>query len=257
MLRALILALYDDFGRVVHLVGQTNGGVCHIDVLATSPARTVRVDPQARWIDFHFDGLIHFWRDEHCSERRMPSPCRIKRGNTYETMDTVLRFEIAKSITPYDLEHGVFDACFFTGLEIQDFVCISVRSSICAQSCDSVPPAPGWMDRRAFAVSISPHSNDSSSKCSIPKASFDVSIWTSWSTSASSASSAKSSRLTASSTWPSNFCQRSVGACSWARRFNTSWASSTSSQKLSRAIWASRAAISAWALPRSKMTSER
>src|SRR5215475_10644159 len=129
MLRALILALDDDFGRVVYLVCQTNGGVRHIYVLATSPARTVRVDPQARWIDFHFDGLIHFWRDEHGSERRMPSPCCIKWGNTHEAMNTVLRFEIAKGITPYDLECGAFDTCFFTGLEIQDFIGISVRLS--------------------------------------------------------------------------------------------------------------------------------
>src|SRR5712691_6935038 len=126
MLRALILALDDDFGRVVHLVCQTNGGVRHIYVLAASPARTIRVDPQPCWIDFHFDGLIHFGRDQHRSERRMPSPCRIKRRNTYEAMHTVFRFEIAKGITPYNLEHGAFDPSFFTGLEVQDFVSISV-----------------------------------------------------------------------------------------------------------------------------------
>src|SRR5262249_7011807 len=118
MLRALILALDDDFGRIVHLVCQTNGGVRHIYVLAASPARTIRVDPQTRRIDFHFDSLIHFGRDQHCSERRMPSPGCIKRRNTHETMYTVFRFEIAKSITPYDLKRSTFDACFFTGLEV-------------------------------------------------------------------------------------------------------------------------------------------
>src|SRR5215510_10262356 len=129
MLRALILALHNDFSRIVHLVGQTNSRVCHIDVLATSPARTIGVNPQTRWIDFHFDGLIYFWRDQHCSERRMPSPCCIKRGNTYEAMHTVLRFEIAKGITPYNLQRGAFDSCFFPRLEVQNFVSISVRLS--------------------------------------------------------------------------------------------------------------------------------
>src|SRR5215510_3311026 len=129
MLRALILALDDDFGRVVYLVCQTNGGVRHIYVLATSPARTIRVDPQARWIDFHFDGLIHFGRDQYCSERRMPSPGRIKRRNTHEAMHTVFRFEIAKGITSYNLKRSAFDACFFTGLEVQHFIGIAVRLS--------------------------------------------------------------------------------------------------------------------------------
>ena len=28
-----------------------------------------------------------------------------------------------------------------------------MRMSICAQSCDSVPPAPAWMERMAFFLS--------------------------------------------------------------------------------------------------------
>ena len=31
-----------------------------------------------------------------------------------------------------------------------------MRSSICAQSCASVPPAPAWMSRKALCASISP-----------------------------------------------------------------------------------------------------
>ena len=31
-----------------------------------------------------------------------------------------------------------------------------MRSSICAQSCASVPPAPAWMSRKALCESISP-----------------------------------------------------------------------------------------------------
>src|SRR5215471_3014246 len=112
------------------------------------------------------------------------------------------------------------------------------------------------MDISALAASISPPSSASSSKCSISRVSLAASTSTSWSTSASSASSARLSKLRASSTWPLNFCQRSMAVCSGARRFNTSWASSISSQKFSRAIWASRATISACALTRSKMTSE-
>ena len=127
MLRAFILALHHDFGRVVHLIRQTNGRIRHIHMLAASTARTIGVDAQACRIDVYFDGLIHFWRDQHRGERRMPSSCRIKRGNTHQAMHAVLRFEIAESITPCDLEGRTFDTHFFAWLEVEDVVRIPVR----------------------------------------------------------------------------------------------------------------------------------
>src|SRR3977135_3376664 len=40
-----------------------------------------------------------------------------------------------------------------------------IRSSICAQSCASVPPAPAWMSRNALCESISPRNMRFSSRC--------------------------------------------------------------------------------------------
>ena len=39
-----------------------------------------------------------------------------------------------------------------------------MRSSICAQSCASVPPAPAWMSRKALCESISPRNMRLSSR---------------------------------------------------------------------------------------------
>ena len=44
-------------------------------------------------------------------------------------MHTVFGFEIAKGVTPYDLERGTFETRFFTRLEVQDFVGIAMRLS--------------------------------------------------------------------------------------------------------------------------------
>src|SRR5215470_3993926 len=57
----------------------------------------------------------------------MPSSCRIKRGNTHQTMHAVLCFEIAESIAPCDLEGRTFDTCFFAWLEVEDVVRIPMR----------------------------------------------------------------------------------------------------------------------------------
>ena len=40
-----------------------------------------------------------------------------------------------------------------------------MRSSICAQSCASVPPAPAWMSRNALCESISPRNMRLNSSC--------------------------------------------------------------------------------------------
>src|SRR5262249_7714468 len=113
--------------RIVYLVGQTDGRVRHIYVLATSPARAIGINTQACWINVHFDRLIHFWSDQHCCKRRMPSFCRIERGNTYQTMHTMLGLEIAICIASCDLEGGAFDTRFFARLEIEHFVPTPVR----------------------------------------------------------------------------------------------------------------------------------
>ena len=80
-----------------------------------------------------------------------------------------------------------------------------IRSSICAQSCDSVPPAPGWIDTIAAFVSWDPESmifisNSSRSfrRPATPSA-ISASRLPSVASSASSRSTVRSSALAASS----------------------------------------------------------
>jgi len=51
-----------------------------------------------------------------------------------------------------------------------------MRSSICAQSCASVPPAPAWMSRKAPRGSISPGNMRESSSLRTRSSSFVVSL---------------------------------------------------------------------------------
>ncbi len=51
-----------------------------------------------------------------------------------------------------------------------------MRSSICAQSCASVPPAPAWMSRNAPRGSISPGNMRDSSSLRTRSSSFAVSL---------------------------------------------------------------------------------
>ena len=81
----------------------------------------------------------------------MPAFVGVKRGDAHETMHAGLRLQIAVGIGTGDGNRGAFDACLIARLKIQclhlePFLSAQrtyIRNSICAQSWDSVPPAPG------------------------------------------------------------------------------------------------------------------
>ena len=131
-----------------------------------------------------------------------------------------------------------------------------MRISICAQSCDSVPPAPGWMERMAFFSSWGPDrmtliSKASSSSRSRTRLAAISGPWLS-----SPASVAISQRSRASSAWVVSSRKRvTVRFCS-ARSWTRVCARRVSSQKLVLAISASMAASRDSRAGRSKMTSE-
>ena len=65
--------------------------------------------------------------------------------------------QIAVGVLPGDLDGGRLDARLLARQQVDDLGLEPralaqrryMRMSICAQSCDSVPPAPGWMERIA------------------------------------------------------------------------------------------------------------
>src|SRR5207245_581508 len=106
-----------------------------------------------------------------------------------------------------------------------------MRMSICAQSCDSVPPAPGWMERMAAFASCGPDSitfssNSSSSRCSLAMPSR-----ISASTLSSPASAASSSSTARSEAWPPSSVTRATTRASSLRSRISSCARRLSSQK--------------------------
>src|SRR5215469_6523650 len=90
-----------------------------------------------------------------------------------------------------------------------------MRSSICAQSCASVPPAPAWMSRKALCTSISPWNMRLSSRCRTSDsrrcASFSMSRAAGSSPSASASSSSSTASeipLVVRSMWPTSWLSR-------------------------------------------------
>src|SRR5580700_2016609 len=101
-----------------------------------------------------------------------------------------------------------------------------IRSSICAQSCASVPPAPAWMSRKALCESISPRNMRLNSSLRTPASSVLASRSISRAADSSFSLSASSSSSVASLT---TLLTRSISSSSLTRRERSrpsSWARS-------------------------------
>src|SRR5437879_1497479 len=131
-----------------------------------------------------------------------------------------------------------------------------MRMSICAQSCDSVPPAPGWMERMAAFASCGPESITFSSNSSSSRCSLAIPSRISASTLSSPASPASSSRTARSEAWLPSSVTRATRRASSARSRISSCARRLSSQKAGDAISASSAARRASLAGRSKVPPE-
>src|SRR5438874_3598702 len=131
-----------------------------------------------------------------------------------------------------------------------------MRMSICAQSCDSVPPAPGWMERMAAFASCGPDSITFSSNSSRSRCSLAMPSRISASTLSSPASAASSSSTARSEAWPPSSVTRATTRASSLRSRISSCARRLSSQKAGDAISASSAASRVSLAGRSKVPPE-
>ena len=112
-----------------------------------------------------------------------------------------------------------------------------ILNSISAQSCDSVPPAPGWNVTMALSRSCSPERTVLYSSCLIIFWRFSKPSWMVFSNDVSSSSSfASSNNSSCSSTSSFSFFQKLVNSSSLALSLSTFWAASLSFQKSSFTI---------------------
>ncbi len=131
-----------------------------------------------------------------------------------------------------------------------------MRMRIWAQSCDSVPPAPGWMDTMAFFRSCGPDRVTFSSNASSAAPARCRPSWISVVMLSSPASVAISHRRRASSAWRTRSLKVPSVRASSARSCTSPWARRVSSQKLAFAISPSMAARRASFPATSKMAPE-
>src|SRR6188508_3193453 len=99
-----------------------------------------------------------------------------------------------------------------------------MRSSICAQSCASVPPAPAWMSRNALCESISPRNMRLNSSLRTSTSSLPASRSISRAMPSSSSPSASSSSSLALATPPLALSMSTRSAVRRARSLPSSWA---------------------------------
>jgi hypothetical protein len=118
VLRALVLALDDDVRRKV---GDADGGVRGVDVLAALAARAVGVNAEVFGLDVDLDGVVDFRRDEDGGEGGVASLGRVKRGDADEAVDAGFTGEQAEGVVAGDGEGGGFDAGLFAVLIVVDF----------------------------------------------------------------------------------------------------------------------------------------
>ena len=165
VLRALVLARHDDAGRQVRDADRRVGDV---DVLAAGAARPVGVDAQVLVVDLDLDVVGHLGPDEDRGERRVPArglsrTARCAPAGARRPRPSAGRRRTRRSPST----RRALDAGLVAGLVVDDLRVLKprrsaqrryMRSSISAQSCDSVPPAPGWMVTMALRASCSPPS---------------------------------------------------------------------------------------------------
>ena len=166
-------------------VGDADGGVGGVDVLAAFAAGSVGIDAQIFGLDDDLDAFVNFGRHVDAGERGVAALGLVEGGDADQAVDADFAGEQAEGVLAVDGEGGGFDAGFFGGLVVVDFGRKPWRSaqrrymrrSMSAQSCDSTPPAPGWMVMMALRWSLSPESRVSVSRRSTSDWSAPISRW--------------------------------------------------------------------------------
>jgi hypothetical protein len=161
VLAALGLAGHHHAGRDVR---DAHGGLGLVDVLAAGARRTVNVGLQVGRIDLDIDVVVDFRRHEHRREAGVAAVVRIERALAHQAVHADFGLQPAVGVIAFHAERRGFDAGHFAALTSISSVFQPrdshqrryMRSSISAQSCASVPPAPAWMSTNALAESILP-----------------------------------------------------------------------------------------------------
>src|SRR6185437_9851210 len=118
VLGALVLALDDDAGGDV---GDADGRVRGVDVLAALAAGAVGVGADLVGLDVDLDGVVDFRRDEDGRERGVAALGLVEGGDADEAVDAGFSAEEAEGVLAGDGEGGGLDAGFFAGLVVVDF----------------------------------------------------------------------------------------------------------------------------------------
>jgi hypothetical protein len=129
-----------------------------------APERGTRRCLQVGRVDLDLDVVVDFGRHEHRGETGVAAVVRIERRLAHQPMHAGFGLQPAVGVVALDAEGGALDAGHFAAADFQQLGFPAarsaqrryMRSSISAQSCASVPPAPAWMSTKALAPSILP-----------------------------------------------------------------------------------------------------
>ena len=129
VLGPLVLAGDHDPGRQV---GDADGGVGDVHVLAALAAGPEGVDAKIALLDLDLDPVVEVRKGGHRGEGRVAAVLGIERGHPDEAVDSRLDAQAAVRMVALDLERGALDPRFLRGLAVQKL--------------DLEPPAPGPAD---------------------------------------------------------------------------------------------------------------
>ncbi len=110
MLRALVLARHH---QTCGQVGDSNGGIGHVDVLAAGAGAAVGVDTQVFLVDFYFAaGVLEERHHGYGGEARVPPVLGVEGRHAHQSVDASLRGHEAGGVAALDDEGGGQDAGF-------------------------------------------------------------------------------------------------------------------------------------------------
>src|SRR5262245_58129842 len=94
-------------------VSESDRRISTVNVLTTSTACSVCVDPKVAFFHFNFNRIVDHWRNKHRGKTRMTSSIGIKRTNPNEPMNTGLNFQKSKGVQPGNTEGGILNSSTF------------------------------------------------------------------------------------------------------------------------------------------------
>src|SRR5208282_1511954 len=115
-LAALVLALHDDAGGDV---GEADGGLDFVDVLAAVAAGAEGVDANVVGFEVNFNLVVDFRGDEDGGERGVAAGLLVEGRDAHQAVHAALGGQQAVGVFALDQERGVLDARFLGGGRVQ------------------------------------------------------------------------------------------------------------------------------------------